>query len=180
MDTNLQNQNNMKTQKIALRGGCHWCTEAVFQSLIGVEQVEQGYVASTEDNKSFSEAVIVHFNTEKISLKTLIEIHLHTHKSTSNHSLRKRYRSAVYYYSETQKLQSIQHLKTLQQGFDELIITQVLPFSAFKPSRKSLHNYYQTNPDRPFCKRFIDPKIKFLLQRFSKHLRSTEHTIAEQ
>ena len=86
----------MNTQKIALGGGCHWCTEAVFQSLIGVERVEQGYVASTGNNNSFSEAVIVHFNTERISLKTLIEIHLHTHKSTSNHSLRERYRSAVY------------------------------------------------------------------------------------
>ena len=50
--------------KIALGGGCHWCTEAVFQSLIGVKKVEQGYVASIEENKSFSEAVIVHFNSE--------------------------------------------------------------------------------------------------------------------
>jgi peptide-methionine (S)-S-oxide reductase len=33
--------------KIALGGGCHWCTEAVFQSLKGVQKVEQGYVAST-------------------------------------------------------------------------------------------------------------------------------------
>ncbi len=31
--------------KIALGGGCHWCTEAVFQSLKGVKLVEQGYVA---------------------------------------------------------------------------------------------------------------------------------------
>ena len=67
--------------KIALGGGCHWCTEAVFQSLKGVEKVNQGYVASTGENNWFSEAVIVHFNDEIITLKTLIEIHLHTHKS---------------------------------------------------------------------------------------------------
>ncbi|MAO11181.1 MAG: peptide methionine sulfoxide reductase [Flavobacteriaceae bacterium] len=161
----------MNTQKIALGGGCHWCTEAVFQSLMGVERVEQGYVASTGNNNSFSEAVIVHFNTERISLKTLIEIHLHTHKSTSNHSLRKRYRSAIYYYTEKQKLQAIQHLKALQQGFGELIITKVLSFSAFKPSRESLHDYYKTNPERPFCKRFIDPKINLLLKKYANTLK---------
>ncbi|WP_339701799.1 peptide-methionine (S)-S-oxide reductase [uncultured Marixanthomonas sp.] len=167
----------MNVEKIALGGGCHWCTEAVFQSLVGVDRVEQGYVASTGNNTNFSEAVIVHFNTEEISLKTLIEIHLHTHKSTSNHSFRERYRSAVYYFNEKQEQLAQEYIKSLQRDFDEMIISEVLPFSAFKPSRESLHNYYKTNPERPFCKRFIDPKIKLLLHRFSKHTRSMEHPV---
>jgi peptide methionine sulfoxide reductase MsrA len=28
--------------KIGLGGGCHWCTEGVFESLIGVTKVNQG------------------------------------------------------------------------------------------------------------------------------------------
>ena len=82
-----------KLTKIAFGGGCHWCTEAVFQSLLGVSKVEQGFVASTGQHNSFSEAVIVHFNVEDITLKTLTEIHLNTHKRTSNHSMRTKYRS---------------------------------------------------------------------------------------
>jgi peptide-methionine (S)-S-oxide reductase len=39
--------------KIAFGGGCHWCAEAVFQSLNGVEKVEQGYVSSIAENSSF-------------------------------------------------------------------------------------------------------------------------------
>ena len=50
----------MNLNKIALGGSCHWCTEAVFQSLLGVKKVEQGYVASTNENSSFSEAIVVH------------------------------------------------------------------------------------------------------------------------
>ena len=100
--------------QIAFGGGCHWCTEAVFQSLIGVSQVEQGFVASIDENSGFSEAVIVHFDAAKISLAVLIEIHLHTHKSTVNHSMRAKYRSAVYTFSEAQRHVVKSQLELLQ------------------------------------------------------------------
>jgi peptide-methionine (S)-S-oxide reductase len=157
----------LKESKIALGGGCHWCTEAVFQSLLGVIKVEQGYVASTGDNSSFSEAVIVYFNSEEISLKTLIEIHLHTHKSTSNHSMRTKYRSAVYTFSEIQK-QEVEHIvETFRKLLEKKLITQVFPFHNFKASRTEITNYYYKNPKKPFCESFINPKLKLLLDQFS-------------
>ena len=158
-----------KLNKIALGGGCHWCTEAVFQSLLGVSKVEQGFVASTGDNNTFSEAIIVHFDTEDISLKTLIEIHLYTHKSTSNHSMRTKYRSGVYVFSEEQKLQAEQILNSFQNEFENKLITEVLPFDKFKGSREQIQNYYFSNPEKPFCETFINPKLKILLKQFSNY-----------
>ena len=32
--------------KAGFGGGCHWCTEGVFQALRGVAQVDQGFVQS--------------------------------------------------------------------------------------------------------------------------------------
>ncbi|MFC7357212.1 peptide-methionine (S)-S-oxide reductase [Jejudonia soesokkakensis] len=157
-----------ETQKIALGGGCHWCTEAVFQSLKGVVKVEQGYVASKEENASFSEAVIVHFFTKQNSLQALIEIHLHTHKSTSNHSMREKYRSAIYVFSEEQKKECQQLLSELQSDFKDKLITKVLFFNEFKPSRTQITNYYFNNPEKPFCRQFINPKLKLLLANFSE------------
>jgi peptide-methionine (S)-S-oxide reductase len=156
-------------RKIALGGGCHWCTEAVFQSLIGVFAVEQGFVTSTGENTAFSEAVIIHFDSDKITLKTLIEVHLHTHKSTSNHTMRRKYRSAIYVFSEFQKRESQEFLKVFQKEFEERLITQVLTFHTFKASREQIQNYYYSNPDKPFCQRFIHPKLELLLKKFSRH-----------
>ncbi len=152
---------------IGLGGGCHWCTEAVFQSLIGVEKVDQGWVNSYNGNYAFSEAVVVTFNSEDISLKTLIEIHLHTHKSTVAHSFREKYRSAIYAFSETQLEQSNSILLSLQSDFSNKIITKVIPFSSFKASREEIQNYYLKNPRKPFCEKYINPKLDLLLYRFT-------------
>ncbi|WP_044399264.1 peptide-methionine (S)-S-oxide reductase [Lacinutrix sp. Hel_I_90] len=156
--------------KIAFGGGCHWCTEAVFQALVGVEKVEQGFVASNGENRSFSEAVIVHFNPQIITWTLLINVHLLTHKSTSQHAMRKKYRSAVYVYTqeEMNKVKTI--LEKFQNQFNKPIITKVLFFKAFKPSQESFKNYYLKNPEKPFCKTFIKPKLKVLLQQFPKHV----------
>ena len=152
--------------KIALGGGCHWCTEAVFQSLKGVVEVEQGYVSSVEQNNSFSEAVIVHFNRERITLYTLIEIHLLTHHSTSNHSMRTKYRSAIYTFDEFQKGVAAEALKVFQKEYHAQLVIQIMDFDKFEPSREEITNYYFKNPEKPFCESYINPKLKMLLHQF--------------
>lgn len=148
-------------------GGCHWCTEAVFQSLLGVEKVAQGFIASDGENSSFSEAVIVDFDPEVISLETLIEIHLYTHKSTSQHSMRSKYRSAVYFFDDAQQAEVEQILQKSQHLFKEALVTKALPFRNFKASEEMFQNYYYSNPNKPFCETHINPKLSLLLKQFS-------------
>lgn len=157
----MQNQ----TSKIALGGGCHWCTEGVFVSLIGVDKVEQGWVASTPPHDAFSEAVIVHYVPRIISAEDLITVHLETHASTKTHSLRHKYRSAVYSFSSEDQEAFTVVLNQLAEAFPEPVFTEVLPFVAFKASLPEHQDYYRTDPERPFCKRFITPKLNALRQR---------------
>lgn len=157
-------------EKVGFGGGCHWCTEAVFQTLKGVEKVEQGWIASEGKNDSFSEGVIVHFDKSKISLDILIAIHLYTHSCTSEHSMRKKYRSAVYTFSkmQTEDVQNI--IEQFQPEFDKTIITQVLPFVAFKENKEQYQNYYLKNSENQFCKTYINPKFRLLMRQFSKQV----------
>lgn len=161
-----------KIEKIGFGGGCHWCTEAVFQQLKGVAKVEQGWIASIGDDKRFSEAVIVHFDNVKITLNVLTEIHLRTHKSTVLHSMRDKYRSAIYTFSARQNVAIEEVLNSLQSKFENRIITKTLPFIEFKASREQIQNYYKKNPEKPFCKTFIDPKLKLLLNQFSDYVKT--------
>jgi len=157
-------------RKIGLGGGCHWCTEGIFQTLKGVIKVDQGWLSSLNEDNSFSEGVIVHFDNDIIDLSTLMSIHLHTHSCTSDHVMRHKYRSAIYTFSNQQLLEAKKILSSLQSDFNDPIITRILPFCEFKINEEDFLNYYRNNPDKPFCQTYIDPKIKLLMDKFSKHV----------
>lgn len=158
--------NNWK--KVGLGGGCHWCTEAVFASLKGVEKVEQGWIASKEPYEAFSEAVVVTYDPATITLADLIEIHVHTHASTANHSMRQKYRSAVYSFTAQDAAEARTILQQLQPQFEKPFVTMILPFVQFRLSVPEQLNYYYSDKEKPFCKLYIHPKIQLLRKKFAR------------
>ncbi len=92
-------------------------------------------------------------------------MHLHTHSATKAHSMRGKYRSALYFrnhnlnhnHNQQQRLAKI--LTVLGNEFPAPLITQILPLEGFKASSAEYQNYYQTDPDRPFCRVYIVPKL---------------------
>ncbi len=170
----------MAVSKIGFGGGCHWCTEAVFDALKGVHHVEQGWIASEGEHAAFSEAVVVHFDVDKISQHTLIEIHLLTHASTSNHSMRGKYRSAIYAFDDSQLEQARESLSMLQANFDEELITRVLTFAEFRINTEEFLSYYRKNPEKAFCKRYIEPKLKKLMEEHGGRMKDQGSRIKDQ
>ena len=156
--------------KIGFGGGCHWCTEAIFQALNGVDHVEQGWIASASPFNNFSEGIIVHYN-ENISLDKLIEVHLLTHSSDSTHSMRHKYRSAVYYFNKDDQGKAQLIISQLALKNNVNYITQTLPFGDFRLNTESQLNYYKNNKEAPFCKTYIDPKLTAIRERFGRQIR---------
>ncbi|QBA65312.1 peptide-methionine (S)-S-oxide reductase [Muriicola soli] len=156
-------------QEIGLGGGCHWCTEAIFQGLKGVSEVRQGWISSREF-PSFSEAILLCFDPSVISLSDLLRIHLQTHSATSAHQMRTKYRSAVYVFSKAQQAIVEKHLLELQTEYPEKLITRPLRFQDFKLNTETYLDYYRRDPEKPFCKNVIRPKLVKLKENFSEQL----------
>ncbi|MGV9011057.1 MAG: peptide-methionine (S)-S-oxide reductase [Flavobacteriales bacterium] len=163
--------------RIGFGGGCHWCTEGVFDTIIGVTHVQQGWIASDAPNDTLSEAVIVWFDEDVVSMKDLISIHLLTHSSKSLHHMRQKYRSAIYTFSTTQQAAASNCLQAEQRSADKTIITAVLPFRAFQLNVPKYLHYYQSDPTKPFCTTNIDPKIRTVMAAMSRSVdpSRTEH-----
>lgn len=155
------------SHKIGLGGSCHWCTEAIFQSLRGVTRVEQGWLSALPPDDVLAEGVVVYFDADVIDLKKLIEIHLHTHSCTSNHKMRSKYRSAVYCYNQDQFDSAVKGLSELQNDFEQGLVTRALHVVNFQMNQPRYLDYYNTDPSRPFCRTRIEPKLARLLELFS-------------
>lgn len=155
-------------EKIGFGGGCHWCTEGVFQAIRGVQQVDQGFIRSDAPADTWAEAVVVHFDGAQIDLATLLEIHLRTHSATKPFVAGGKYRTAVYTFDDAQRATLESAISSLSGAFEKPLSTAVLPFREFKPSDGRYQNYYATDPERPFCKRYIDPKLDYIRKNFAK------------
>ena len=70
--------------------------------------------------------------------------------------------------------ESLKIIKELQCKFERKIITEALEFKDFKPSTEEFQNYYQSNPEKPFCKNYINPKLQFLIDTYSENVDKTK------
>lgn len=157
--------------KIGFGGGCHWCTEAVFQSLHGVVKVEQGWIASTAPYHDFSEGVVVYYDSSIIAIDVLIEVHLLTHSSANDHRMRAKYRSALYYFDDKDIAVLSEIVARLGIENNIQYITKILPFQDFRLNAANQLNYYSKNKEAPFCQVYISPKLRALRSKFGKRVR---------
>ena len=168
-------------EKIGFGGSCHWCTEAIFLSLKGIFDVSQGWIAPSDQPDRYSEAVIVKFDPAIITLEMLIAVHLQTHSCTSRHSMRDKYRSAIYCYNHHQAESAMQAITRLQADFSDPIITEVVLFEDFKINKPAYLKYYYNDPSRPFCQNIVNPKLRELIALFKDQVDSERvgHLISE-
>ena len=155
-------------------GGCHWCTEAVFQQLKGVTEVKSGYSGGDIVNPTYrevcsgmtghAEVIEVTYNPNEISYEDLLKIHLTTHNPTTLNrqggDRGTQYRSVIFYKNDDEKAIAEKTIETVQAVFDNKIVTEIAPFQAFFTAEKKHQNYYNDNSNRRYCKAVIDPKLQ--------------------
>jgi peptide-methionine (S)-S-oxide reductase len=123
------------------------------------------------------EVVGFEYNPDVISYQTLLAIFFTIHDPTTlnrqGNDVGTQYRSAIFYTSNMQKQQALQHIQKLtdEGEYVDPIVTQVVPLEAFYSAEEYHQDYYNQNQQQPYCQLIISPKIQKFEKKFSKLLK---------
>jgi len=170
-----------------LAGGCFWCVEAIFRELKGVHEVVPGYTGGHVANPTYeqvctgttghAEAVQITYDPEVISFEDLLDVFWRTHDPTTLNrqgaDVGTQYRSAIFYHDEVQKgVAEKSKAETEASGlWPDPIVTEIVPYRSFYPAEEYHRDYYRRNPNQPYCRAVIDPKIQKLRKAFREKLK---------
>ena len=140
-------------------GGCFWCTEAVFERAPGVTSVVSGYMQRAE-------TIQITFDPSKISYDKLINLFWRAHNPTEVDSqgpdTGKQYRSAIFYVDEQQRAAAEKSKGQAQKSFSKPIATEITGATSFRPAPENHQNFCRKNPNNPYVRQIIDPKLQKL------------------
>ena len=152
-------------QTITLGGGCFWCTEAVFDRVRGITDVESGYTNGHTINPSYeqicqgdtghAEVVRLTFDADEISLEEILEIFFHTHDPTTlnrqGNDVGTQYRSAIYTTTPEQAAAVERSRAAYQAALDKQgmgrITTEISPAGDFYYAETYHQQYLAKNPN---------------------------------
>jgi peptide-methionine (S)-S-oxide reductase len=176
------------TESIVLGGGCFWCTEAVFDRVQGVVDVESGYSNGQTIKPSYeqvctgrtghNEVVKVEFDPALISLHEVLEIFFVVHDPTTlnrqGNDSGTQYRSGIYYANDAQKKVAEDVIREIGESktYRSPIVTEVEPLSNYSTAEAYHQDYFLNNPNQGYCAFVVGPKVEKFQKTFAARVKS--------
>jgi peptide-methionine (S)-S-oxide reductase len=179
----------MAQEQATLAGGCFWCTEAVFKDVIGVSEVESGYIGGHVPNPTYrqvcggatghAEAIRVTYDTDQIGYDDILDIFFATHDPTQlnrqGNDVGTQYRSAIFPHSPEQEEAARRGIERAQAERTDRIVTTIEPLSQWYPAEDYHQDYWEGEGQRsPYCLAVIPPKIQKLRKSFQNRVKKQE------
>lgn len=168
-------------ETLVLGGGCFWCTEAVYENVIGVFSVESAYSGGNYENPNYqaictgttghAEVIKITYDPEQVDMEELLDIFWVVHDPTTLNQQGAdkgtQYRSVIFYEKEAQKKIAIDSIAKAQVNFSEKIVTEVSPLINYYPAEGYHQHYFGNNPNQGYCQAVVAPKVEKFKTHFS-------------
>lgn len=174
----------MAKQELIVGGGCFWCTEAVFELLKGVSDVESGYANGhtptptyrdiCAGDTGYAEVIKITYDDSIITSDTLLDIFFAVHNPTTLNAQGAdrgtQYRSTILYTDEETKEAAEAAMEAAQKDYKDPIVTIIEPLSSYYKAEDYHQDYYRQNSMQGYCMAVIPPKLAKLKAKFGKEM----------
>lgn len=167
--------------------GCFWCSEHVFEAVVGVEEVISGYSGGTTKNPSYeqvgsnktghAEAIAVYYDPKVISFKELVNVFFASQDPTTPNQqgpdVGSSYRSIAFYRNTDEKKIIQDKIKelTLNKTFSKPIVTEVMPLSDFYEAEKYHQDYVKLHPNQSYVVGVSIPRYELFKKKYKGKLK---------
>ena len=173
--------NSQVKKEAYFASGCFWCVESIFESLIGVEEVESGYSGGRTLDPTYyevltgktghAESVRIVYDETKISFKKLVEVFFASHDPTTLNKqgpdIGTHYRSIAFYQNKSEKETIINEINKLEEKDNyNKIVTEVKKFDRFYIAEDYHQDYKVNNPNNPYLLKVSVPRINDFKKKF--------------
>jgi peptide-methionine (S)-S-oxide reductase len=170
-----------------LAGGCFWCTEAVFRDVVGVSEVESGYIGGTVPEPTYkqvcsgqtghAEAIRVTYDPEVISHAEILDVFMGTHDPSQlnrqGNDVGTQYRSAIFPLDEGQRAEAEAAIERWNAEHDGTAVTTIEGPAIWYPAEQYHQEYWDGEGQRnPYCLAVIPPKLAKLRKSFQAKVKS--------
>jgi len=176
-----------KETKVAyFASGCFWCVEAVFESVIGVDEAISGYAGGHTLKPTYqtigsgktghAETVAVYYNPKKVSFKTLVDVFFGSHNPTTKNGQHPdygtQYRSIAFYSTDNEKkiIEAI-ITKLNQEMYSGKIVTEITKHTKFFKAEDYHQNYEKRNPNQGYVRAVSIPRLNKFKNKFPELLK---------
>jgi len=178
---------NKASQSAIIAGGCFWCTEAVFRDVIGVTQVESGYIGGDVENPTYkqvcsgttghAEGIRVTFDPAVVSLSEIYDMFMGTHDPTQlnrqGNDVGTQYRSAIFPLDDNQRAEAQAAIMRANEQHGGKVATTIEGPATWYPAEDYHQEYWEGEGQRnPYCLAVIPPKLMKLRKSFADKVKS--------
>jgi len=163
-------------EKAVLGGGCFWCIDAVYHGQPGIKSVVSGYAGGTVPNPTYeqvctgktghAEVVEITFDPALTSYQKVLDLFWDAHDPTTLNrqggDSGTQYRSIIVAQNPEQRAAAEKSKAAAQPRFRQPIVTEIVEGKEFYPAEEHHQDFYERNPDYPYSRAVIAPKLEKL------------------
>ena len=175
-------------EQAIIAGGCFWCTEAVFRDVIGVSEVESGYIGGRNANPTYkevcggstghAEAIRVTYDPAAIDYAQLLDVFMGTHDPSQlnrqGNDVGTQYRSAIFPLDDVQRAEASAAIgRWNADNPGQSAVTTIEGPAQWYPAEGYHQEYWEGEGQRnPYCLAIIPPKLMKLRKSFAAKVKS--------